>query len=481
MTRPEKDRLALAIVLVVFVISRLLYSSDALAIATPSFQGNVIARAAAALRGEHMDVETLHQGMPLLEESLLREDLWRSLLYLHSQPPLFNLLVAGMLRLPGDFALNYQILNWAVGLSIYILAFRLMSVLGAERAPAVLMTVLFMLNPNSMWMEGAVYYGVVMAALMGAAAFSFWRALESGSARAFALCLLFLTLIPLTRAFFSVPWFLVMVGFVGWAFRSHVVARQPRRGALTAFIVPLALGVVIVVGFQMKQGILFGQWLGSSWFGCNLATMTAGMSAEKESALRRGDVSPLVNVYRNDAVPAYRPFFDVPVTGIPALDREWKTTGEPNFNHLIYIPVGRQYLSDTVHLIVRNPLKYLLNVVNSVYILSGYQIGVYFDYPSRFFARWAWWEIAAPFIGFPLIVIAIVTGVRRLRRTERPQRLLLSFMLLNIAYVIAVAVLVEKSEGPLYRYQVDAFLFALLALAATDLRRRLRRSEPEPR
>lgn len=481
MTDLRKDRIALLIVVTVFIVSRLLYNSDALALAAPSFRGNLLERAAASLRGENLDVSTLVRGMPLLDESLLRNDLWRSLLYLHSQPPLFNLLVAGMLRLSGTLAINYQILNWALGLTLYVLAFHLMRALGAERMPASVMTIAFMLNPNAMWMEGAIYYGVVMAVLLAGAAWAFWRALLTESSRWFALCVLLLAVIPLTRAFFAVPWFLAMAVFVTWAYRSSAPRRRLPRGSILA----LGLAVALVLGFQVKQRIMFGQWVGSSWLGCNLATMTAGMSREKQIALDRGEVSPLVHVYRNAAVPAYEPYFDVQLTGIPALDEPWKK-GEvdPNFNHQIYIPVGRQYLADTLHLIVRSPHKYLLNVVNSVYIFSGYQIGVYFDYPDRFFARWTWTEILAPLIGFPLIVIALVTGLRRIRHSpHRRERLLVAFMLGNIVYVILVSVLLEKSEGPVYRYQIDAFLYGLLALALTDLSRwaRSRRNDPEGR
>src|SRR5262249_21292321 len=110
-----------------------------------------------------------------------------------------------------------------------------------------------------------------------------------------------------------------------------------------------------------------------------------------------------------------------------------------------------------------HPLKYLINVVNSLYIFCGYQIGVYFDAPDRFFARFTWAEIAAPLVGFPLLVLAYWTGFRALR--DRQRQPLAAFFLFNIAYVNAVSCLFEKSEGAVYRFQIDAMIWAFLAIA----------------
>jgi hypothetical protein len=263
---------------------------------------------------------------------------------------------------------------------------------------------------------------------------------------------------------------------VAAALGSVIVARR-RRGAFpgaagrSAVAVFAAVPILFGAAFQLKQYVLFGQLTGSSWLGCNLTTMTAGMRSARQRELAKGHVSPLVNVYRNDSVEVYRAYFAVAPTGVPALDEARKSGGEPNFNNAIYIPVGRQYLKDSLYLISRNPHIYLANVINSIYIFSGYEIGLYFDHPSKFFARWKWHELAAPLVGFPLIAWAVVSGLRLTRqRSGLPpeRRALIAFLVGNVVYVALVSCLIEKSEGPVYRFQVDAFVWTLLGLALTE-------------
>ncbi len=472
--------LPIGIVISVFVISRLLYTTSGPGVGGLSLSGGFLAQARAALSANKLEVSTIERGMPLLDTKLLREDLWTSLYYLHSQPPLFNLFVAGMLRLP-DFARSYQFVNWGLGLVLYLTTYGLMRRLGVETWTAVLLTVLFLVSPNALWMESAVYYGVPIAVLLVLSAVCFHRAAKDGSLRWFAGFCLLLAILPLTRAFFSLAWCVAAALFAAIVLlRNPRVAAEPgrRRG-----IPLLAAAPVLVVGlFQFKQYLLFDQFTGSSWLGCNLTTMTAGMRESKQRALEQGRVSPLVNVYRNASVEVYRDYFSVQRTGIAALDQVRKSGGEPNFNNAIYVPVGRQYLKDTLYLISRNPHLYLANVVNSIYIFCGYQIGVYFDHPGKFFSRWRWYELAAPFLGFPLIAAAVWCGITRARppgMLENPERSTAVFLVGNVIYVALVACLLEKSEGPLYRFQVDAFLWTLLGLAITDrLSRRWRSPAP---
>ena len=463
----RRTLLPVALIVAVFAITRTLAVTRSLGVAQVSLRGDIVGRTVAALSGASFDAATLGQGVPLLDPELLRQDLARSLWYLHVQPPLFNLLVAGVLRLP-HFALAYQYLNWGLGLVLYLACYALMRGLGAAAAPATLAVLLFLIGPNALWAENAVYYGVAIAALLAAAAWSFHRALARGSLAWLGLFAATLAIIPLTRPFFWLPWCAATCLLAAFAFvRCAPGVRDARRAAL--FI--LAAPVVLVLAFQVKQILLFGLWNGSSWFGSNLTAMTAGMGKAKEAALAAGKVSPLVMVYRNDSVETYRKYATVADTGIPALDLPRKSTGQPNSNNLIYVPICRQFFKDSLYLILHNPVLYLGNVVNSVYIFSGYQIGVVFEQPHRFLARWSWLELAAPFLGFPLIAAAITYGLRRTLQPSRlslPARWTVAFLTWNVVYVAAVACLLEKSEGPLYRYQVDAFLWILLALAATE-------------
>ncbi len=456
---PSRHRAALSAILLVFAASRLLFAPMSLGTSTFRFGGHVMQRMADALAGREFDRASVDNGMPLLDERLLREDLSRSLWYLHAQPPLFNLFVAGMLRLPGDFSRNYQWLNWAMGLFLYLFTYLLLVRIGCGWSVATVAVCIFMLLPNAMWLENAAYYGLPLACLLLGATLAFDRSLLRGSLGWLALAALLVVTMVLTRAFFTLFWCALLLGFFAWAFSR----KYGRRGRAVTVV---ALPFLLVIAFQVKQYIVFGQLLGSSWFGCNLFTMTAGMQPEKAAALAAGKVSPLVNEYRNADPETYLRYVHVTPAGIPALDETRKSTGQPNFNHQIYLPIGRIYLHDSLYLIAHAPHKYLLNVVNSVYVFSGYQIGLYFERPSVFLARWRWYELLAPLIGFPLIALALGHGLRRLRAggADAP---LFALMAFNVVYVILVSCLFEKSEGPVYRQQIEPYLWALLGSAVT--------------
>jgi len=441
-----------------FAVSRLLFQPVSLGVSTFNFSGHLASRAVDAISGNHFNGASLGDGMPILDRELLSNDLWRSLWYLHSQPPLFNLFVATILRVPGNFNQNYQWISWALALTLYLTTYVLLRRLKISRIMAAIAVVLFMLNPNAMWMESAVYYGLPLALLLVLAALAWERAMGYGSTLWLLLAAVLVVVLPLTRAFFNSLWCAAILLFFGAAFASRYGLS---RRVIAATVIPF----LVVIALQTKQWIIFHQFLGSSWFGCNLATMTASMSSEKSRELAVGKVSPLVKVYRNAPPADFLRYFRVEPTGIPALDQLRKSTGQPNFNHVVYLVVGRVYLRDTLYLIEHYPHKYLLNVLNSLYIFSGYQIGIYFDYPRRFFPRWSWSELAAPFVGFPLLVLALWTGWRRLRSDRRASPVIV-FLLSTIVYVIAVSCLFEKSEGPIYRYQVDAFLWLFLAMGA---------------
>jgi hypothetical protein len=466
--KPAFERwLAPSVLVAAFVVSRLLYQTVSPGVGTVSWSGPLRERAATAWAGRNFETDTLERGMPLIDERLLRHDLARSLYYLHSQPPLFNLLVAVVLRSTSDFARSYQRLNWALGLALYLVTFALMRRCGVPRGTALVLCLAFLLNPNALWVESAVYYATVMALVLAAAGYCFHRAVSQSSCGWFVVLCVLLGILPLTRAFFTWLWCFVAVGFAAVLFWR--TRKEP--AVLAAALLPCLL----VAAFQLKQWWLFGLTSGSSWLGCNLTTMTAGMSREKEEALSRGKVSPLVKVYRNASPEVYKQYVSVPATGIPILDEDRKTGGEPNFHNLIYVPVGRQYLHDSLYVIVRAPHKYAFNVLNAVYIFSGYQIGMYWHQPDLFLAQWSWPDMLAPFVGFPLIVLAVAWGLRRSWRPEGlsgPVRLTVLFLTGNFIYVALVSCLVEKSEGPLYRLQADAFLYTLLGLAFTEWRRR---------
>jgi hypothetical protein len=463
-----------AVLLGLFLVSRASYTTVWMGSGRLDFGSDLLSRAAAAVRGERLHPGAIDRSTVLLDERLLREDLGRSLFYLHAQPPLFNAFIALVLKLPGDVARNIQWLNWGEGLALAALSFALAVQLGVLRAVALAFAAAGMLNPNTMWMESAVYYGLPVAVLLAASALALHRALARDALPWFAVFGSLITVVALSRAQFTLPWCVAASAFGAACLAGKAPPGRRRR------IFWIAAAPCVVLGaYQAKQVALFGQWTSSSWLGFNLTAMTGGMGAEKEEALAHGEVSALVKVPRYSPPSVYRAYFRVPKTGIPALDEDFKSGGSVNQNNLVYLPASRLYLRDALRLIVKAPHKYAGNVLNAVYVASGIQNDMYFLPPRQFLQRWGWLRVAAPFVGFPVLVAALVWGFRRARPASglsRPARLTVIFLAANVLYVLAVGCLLEKSETVLYRVQVDAYLYALLGLAVTErlLRRRVR-------
>src|SRR5262249_44373559 len=164
-------------------------------------------------------------------------------------------------------------------------------------------------NPNAIGMERAVYPGVLVAAMLAATALAFHAALARGSLGWFAVFATLLAAITLTRAQFALPWCFAAVALGAVAFAGERPAELRRRS------VPVAAGpCLLLVAWQGKHFVVFGQLTGSSWLGFNLTGMTAGMRPEKAAMRARGEVSPLVEVPRSSPPETYRHYFAVPRT-----------------------------------------------------------------------------------------------------------------------------------------------------------------------
>ncbi len=90
--------LPVALIVTAYLVTRLLSTTLTPGVAFVSLSGNLFGRAGASLSGANFDVDTFGQGVPILDPQLLRNDLWRSLWYLHVRPPLLALAASEGLR-----------------------------------------------------------------------------------------------------------------------------------------------------------------------------------------------------------------------------------------------------------------------------------------------------------------------------------------------------------------------------------------------
>ena len=69
---------------------------------------------------------------------------------------------------------------------------------------------------------------------------------------------------------------------------------------------------------------------------------------QRRKLIKQNTVSPLVLVQPFREIQAYTSIVEIPEpTKIQVLDQEMKSNGFPNYNHLAYIAISRQYQKDS--------------------------------------------------------------------------------------------------------------------------------------
>jgi hypothetical protein len=465
--------------------------TQALALLTLAFVASRLACWSAGVRFDAGPVNTYFQ---YLDPRLLREDLARSLLYLHSQPPLFNLFLGGLLKIcPNQLAAAGAVVFLAFGVALYLGAFLLMERLAVPRLLNTALVLWLMLNPAALLYENWLFYDYPLAGLLALAALLLHGFVaRPGLARG---CCFFAALagLALTRSLFHPAWLVLWAALLIYALRSS------RRAVCVAAAIPLAL----VCAWYGKNAVLFGAFTGSTWAGMNLARISTFQEAEIEREVLAADgfLSKLALVPPFGSLRAYadqRPPARPPIH--PALDDETKSTGAVNFNHRDYIEISRGYLADARRVIFHRPWAYLDGVLRAWFCFfipgSDYpllrenrsRIRVYDCWFNRLLAgqvcyrqdsaggeltsgNLAWGLIAAYFVALGGAALALRRMLRARVPEQLPELTTVLFLWTTVLYVAVVGNCFEVGENNRFRFLTDPLVLCLLGWLAGRWRR----------
>lgn len=466
----------------------------------------IVSRLVYALLGVRFITGDL-QAWQFLDPALLRHDLLRSLFYVHSQPPLFNLFTGVGLQLFGSASSSvFQALFVTLGLVFCLTHFYLMVRLGVSRRVAFVIAAWFSLSPSVVLYENWFFYTFPLAVLLLLAALALLDFVQRQGGRGALLFFGLLAVICLTQSTFHPLLLPLTLAVLMW--------RLPDlRGRLLR---SAALPVAFVLLVAVKNVALFGNFGYSSWLGMSLArvVLVNVPPAERQTLMDEGKVSPLALIEPFDAVERYpaayhsvRGFEDVPV-----LSEMRKSTGETNYNHLAFLRISKQYLADSLALIRIEPKAYLKGVARStfVYTKSTSDYGWLIDNRTRLYA---WDELynrvfygrvrlqadyghvrgahGEPYdvyllliLGLPALLLygtwlGLGLGPERSRPT-REQRTTLLFMCACIAYVGGIGNLLEAGENNRFRFMTDALSFCVLGVLVDRVAQTLSRKLARP-
>lgn len=295
----------------------------------------------------------------LLDASWLRDHPLAPLWDLHTQPPLFNVLVGSVLAWsPLPDALSFQLLYTGLTLVSAVLLHELLTAFGARRAVAAVATVVAFADPVLVDYEHMVLYESLITALVLGMTWACHRYATTPSLGRLSLLLGLATTLVLTRALFHPLWLALAAALV--------MALRPPRAPWRRTAVVAAVPLLLVVGLMAKNQVRFGTFSLSSWFGMNLdRTIVDGLPLdEKEALIAEGTLSPQARVTNFSAYDAYRPH--VPPCradhGSAALDAVRKRDGSPNYNHACYLPIYEQAGRDAVAAARARPGRYARSI-----------------------------------------------------------------------------------------------------------------------
>jgi len=446
-------------------------------------------RALYILSGIRFDAAPLGWYWQYLDEELLKNDLLHSLLYLHSQPPLFNLFLGLVLKVGGENAtLVLQIAYMAMGLVLYWSVFSVQVGLGIGRSTAFLTSTVFALSPSCVLYENWLFYTYPLATLLCLSALCLGASLRNRGSPYFFGFFLLLFVIGGIRSIFHYSYFLV----VGCCLVA--ICRDRRRQILFAAALPCAL----LLSLFSKNLVVFGSFSTSSWMGMNAWTMsTRNIPFDlRERLVQQGKLSDLSLIGRfspSDAYPAE--FFEVEerFRGIPAVAHEKKTNGRSNFNHVGYIAVSEQYMQDAIRGLLDYPAYFFVGLARSSvayfkstsdYVpLEGnrlqipcirklYNYLLYAKLPydlSRIeglpiYSDRSHYLYLSLLLGLPLLILYGVWIAFFGKHLDENGRIVTAYLVFNIAFVAVIGNLFEAGENHRFRFLTDPMYVIILSL-----------------
>lgn len=325
--------------------------------------------------GQRFDTSYLGFGWQLIPWDILSSDPWRSLWYLHVQPPLWNaaLGISAWVS-PMSDATTLQILMAFFGVVLAGASAMLAHRLGLGRRSAIGVALIATLHPEVL--KGAfepTYELAVAALLMTLVAFAFGNTTSNepsrapmpsagrdesgGLGRQVIAVSVIATVTALTRSLYHPVWVAAVIGLVLWFYRRQV----NRRVVVAAILIP-----VIGIGAWMgKNQIVYDRPTLSSWFGMNLqrAVIPVLDFQKLEEMYARGQVSDvaMIGPFGN-----YGLYDDVMEPCVPSGDHRsivepMRTTDEwsPNFNYECFLPVFDRAGQDAWAVIKEHPEAWL--------------------------------------------------------------------------------------------------------------------------
>ena len=448
---------------------------------------------ACVVTGQRFSSDSLYTAWQLLPLDPLVAHPLRSVWYLHTQPPLWNLIIGTVGRWsPLSLGLSMQLVIAACGATLAGVVASIVRHLDVRRLPAVVIAVIATVNGEVLRLAFVPQYELPVA--LGLAVMA-WAVVRPSSARVTLQWLVGVgTAIVLSRSLYHPVWLVAVIAGAAWRLRRDLDLRRTIATAL----VPL----VLIGGWMAKNEIVFDRPTMSSWTGMNfLRSISPVVPLDEMEALtddgsvgRVAVVNPFsALVEYAGALPACVHRHDDPVlTGVTKVEGGSRGTlfDVPNYNNECYLDAYDRAGSDARELIVARPGAWVSGrwfslqiwftksdpVPSTSSVLSAIDVGTAVQ-RARIPATVGMQGWGRPYFGadgvptrLQLTDIALaaalcwlvtVTALRR-TRAQRSGRALVIFVGGTYAWTLIAGTFGELGEGGRFRVVLDPLIWSLV-------------------
>jgi hypothetical protein len=426
--------------------------------------------------------DTYQSFWQFIHPSLLKTDLWRSIFFLHNQPPVLNVLTGVILQIfPAHTREAFHFLYYLAGLLLAVSIYFLGVDLGLPGLISSIVAVIFTISPSTIIYEHWLMYSYLIAAALSFSGMALHRFVKSRELQWGFLFFFVLACITLMWTLFHFVWMLII-------FILTLYLVQDRRKVMMAALIPF----LMVFGWYAKNLVVFGDFTAGSWGGMNLSHMTTFRLPENEhqKMINNGELSEFAAYppFRNPKV-YLRLLPNTPATGIPVLDITEFSNGIVNYHHQVYINASKYYLLDALYVLRARPDVYLRSVAQSLYIFfhssSDFKLISEIRLPINtfdvlwnrvFYGQWLNDESSSErtarmslrHVGWGIVALFIISvwgSASYLWKNpdvlRKPEGFLILFMLFNIVFVTIVGNSMDLGENNRFRYVIDSFILLL--------------------
>lgn len=325
----------------------------------------LLAQALFALAGVRFTPHMALSSEEVMDPALLRHHLWQTLLYLHAQPPLYNLFIGLWLKVFGTgraFDLSLHVLFLLTALVAYVASYALQRRLGVGRGLAYAVSTALLVSPAFVLYENLAFYTLPVATLLLLASLALHAAVTGRRPWPWVAFFGLLFLLCGVRSTFVLPFYLAVALLLAWVLR---------RRARAILLAALPFGL-LVFGFYAKNAVVFGQFTDSSWMGMNLAgTMYTHIPTARLRALvAAGRMPAIALVPRFSRVPVYAGMAPpaCAAIGAPILTEAVTSVGRRNLDNCVYLGASQRYLQADLAGLRACPACFVYAVAHAWYI-----------------------------------------------------------------------------------------------------------------